>query len=109
MPHRKDFFELILTLDDNIVTKVGIKLMHHLSDKLGNVGNCGTLTPMFHNLLNPYALKLSNFMSLSRINPRNDVFLKQMLFLKLKEIIRIGIFRGIPWGRGHDLPFLFGL
>ena len=42
VPPNKDFFKLILTLDNYDVTKVGIKFMHNLSDKSRNVGYGGT-------------------------------------------------------------------
>ena len=36
----------------------------------------------------------------------SDEFLKQILIFKFKEVIVIGIFRGIPWGRAQPVPFI---
>ena len=108
MTPNKDLLTLGFALDNYVVTKVDIKCMHNLSDKPRNVGNGGFPAPILHYFLNPHSPKTIKFHRSLKNEPTSYILLKKILILKFKEIVGIGIFRRIPWGRGHDLPFIFG-
>ena len=87
------FFKLGFPLDNYVVTKVGIKFMHKLSNKPSDVTNDRLSTPVLNQFLNTQRSKTPNFHGSLRNKTTGNVFLKHPLILKLKEIIRIGSFR----------------
>ena len=83
-PH-KHLLKLILPLSNNIVTKVGIKLMNHLSDNRRILDTVDPQPLLFNIFRMSVALKLSNFMGLSRINPWVMYFSKRLSFSNSKK------------------------
>ena len=105
-PH-KDFFKLGFPLDNNVVTKVGIELVHNLSTNRGMILIVDS-QPLFSiNFYTPKALNLSSLMGLSTMKSRVIYFSKNHSFSNPKKKIGIGNFREVPWGGGYDFPFLF--
>ena len=96
-PH-KDFFKLGFPLDKNVVTKVDMKLLQNLSDEPRNVTNGGFPTPILNQFFHTQSPKILYLNKCLKDGVTSNIFFKLSLILKLEKIMRIGNFRGVPWG-----------